>query len=220
MFTKIKSLCHALDTLMADLLADTLQHIGLDLLSKGDHPMAIKWLKRAREAISSPDLERLSITALESRLTILQALVAALLGAGSQEATQEAGGLVDHVELEMGGKPIVLRWRLEWLQNAPAEEFDTHAYDRILRCMIRAFDFSEETFQHLLHYMLHLHGKSPALATALLDEFFMQRLVQSTRQPWIGKAVVRRIWMTTSNASSAHQEVDQLQQTITHIFQR
>lgn len=197
MYSKTNSLRHCLDASSAEHMADTLQHIGSDLSSKGDFGMALKWLRRAYELINSQDLGKLSSEGLQLRLTICHDLIQALLGTGSTEDLQEATDLVAYVESELGNKPVVLHWRLEILQKSPGEVFDTEAYASVLRSMIRSVDLSDSMLSFLLHHVKELREKSSRLAIGLLDELLLSRLIQSKNEDWVGKAIVRRTWMST-----------------------
>lgn len=202
MFAKIENLRQSLDVASTENIADTLQHIGVDLSSKEDHVMAIKWLKRADKLINAQDLERLSIDGRELRLAIFQGLIQAYLGVASSESIQLASDLASYVESEVGDKPVVLHWRLEILQKSPGEVFDAETYSSILRRMIRTFDFSEGTFHFLLHHIKELRDKNPKLACGVLDELLKQRVLLSGKTEWISKTVIRRIWMGTMEVIS------------------
>lgn len=196
-FGKVTDLQPTMDTVSAEVMADTLQHIGFDIESKGDHIMALKWLKRAYDIINGQSLEKLSSHGLELRLAICHGLVQALMHIGTPESLQEAGNLIAYVESEIGDKPIVLHWRLEMLQRASDEVFDVEAYSCILRRMVKSFDSSDGTFNFLLHRIQALREKSSRLARGLLDELLLKHILPSKRAEWIGKIVVQRIWMST-----------------------
>ncbi|KAL7808906.1 meiosis protein SPO22/ZIP4 like domain-containing protein [Trichoderma gracile] len=208
MFGKIDALQPTLDSISAEVIADTLQHIGFDLASKGDHGMAVKWLKRAYNIINHQALDQLSAKGLELRLAICQGLVRGLLDVGSQACVQEANDLVGYIESEIGDKPLVLHWRLELLQRLPGETFDVDAYSSILHRMVRSFDYSDASFYFLLHHIRRLREKSPRLARGLLDELLLQHVISSRKGEWIGKIVVRRIWMVTVDSADASSNSD------------
>ncbi|KND94187.1 hypothetical protein TOPH_00844, partial [Tolypocladium ophioglossoides CBS 100239] len=202
MVSKTDSLRQDFNVSSAENMADTLQHIGADLSSAGDHNMALKWFKRASDLINSQNIEQLSVHGLELRLAICQGRVQSLLGIGSPECLQEANDLVAYVESEVGNKPVVLHWRLEILQKSPDEVFDAEGYASVLRRMIRCFDFSDGTFHFLLHHIKELRDKSSRLACGLLDELLKQHVLHSGNVAWINKAVVRRTWMATMDSES------------------
>ncbi|UKZ64346.1 uncharacterized protein TrAtP1_005562 [Trichoderma atroviride] len=197
MFGKIDLLRPALNVRSAELIADTFQHIGYGLASKGDYGMAVKWFKRAYDLISLQALDQLSVKGLELRLAICQGLVRGLLDIGSQECFQEANRLIEYIESEVGDKPLVLHWRLELLQRAPGEVFDTEAYSSILYRMIRSFDYSDASFAFLLHHIKSLRERNHRLARGLLDELLLRHVIASKNSDWVGKTLVRRIWMST-----------------------
>ncbi|KAL7943849.1 meiosis protein SPO22/ZIP4 like domain-containing protein [Trichoderma barbatum] len=217
MFGKIDVIRPTLDSISSEIIADTLQHIGYDLSSKGDHGMAVKWLKRAYDIINHQALDQLSSQGLELRLAICQGLVRGLLDIGSQICIQEANSLIEYVESEIGDKPLVLHWRLELLQKAPGETFDIDAYSSILHRMVRAFDYSDASFYFLLHHIKNLREKSPRLACGLLDELLLQHIISSKKCEWIGKTVVRRIWMSTVDDTNSIETLADLQNILDKV---
>ncbi|EHK16036.1 uncharacterized protein TRIVIDRAFT_40031, partial [Trichoderma virens Gv29-8] len=217
MFGKIDALRPTLDSSSAEIIADTLQHIGFDVASKGDHGMAVKWLKRAYDIINHQALDQLSTKGLELRLAICQGLVRGLLDIGSEVCVQEASNLIEYIESEIGDKPLVLHWRLELLQKAPGEAFDIDAYSSILHRMVRSFDYSDASFCFLLHHIKALREKNPRLARGLLDELLLKHIISSKRSEWIGKAVVRRIWMTTVDDTNSIEALTDLQNLLDKV---
>ncbi|KAH7133344.1 meiosis protein SPO22/ZIP4 like-domain-containing protein [Dactylonectria estremocensis] len=203
MYNKSEGLRHHLDAPSAEHMADTLRHIGSELSSRGDYPIALKWLRRAHELMNSQALELLSAEGLELRMSIFHHLVQVLLAIGSLEHLREADDLVSYVESQIGDKPVVLHWKLEILQKSPSEVFDMDACASILRRMIRSIDFSDAVFGFLLHNIKGLHDGSPQLTMGLLDELLVTRLIPTGNTDWIGKAVVCRVWMSTMELESS-----------------
>lgn len=159
--------------------------------------MAVKWLKRGYDVIGRQALDQLSPKGLELRLAICQGLIRGLLDIGSQDCVQEANKLIEYVETEIGDKPLVLHWHLEYLLKAPGETFDIGDYSSILHRMVRTFDYTDASFNFLLHHIKYLREKSPRLARGLLDELLLRHVITSKKSEWVGKTVVRRIWMST-----------------------
>ncbi|KAH7181876.1 meiosis protein SPO22/ZIP4 like-domain-containing protein [Fusarium sp. MPI-SDFR-AT-0072] len=220
MYAKADDLLHNLDPSSAEHLADTFHGIGGDLLSRGDNEMALKWLRRALDLINDQALERLSTEGLELRISIHHELIQALLATGSQDGLQEAENLVSHVESEIGDKPVVLHWRLEILQRSPSEVFNADACASILRRMIRSLDLSDAGLGFLLHGISELRMRGPRLAIGLMDELLLRKLMPSRNMDWIGKSIVRRVWMGTMEADASvsvadlTQALDQLVQEV------
>ncbi|KOS21897.1 hypothetical protein ESCO_001803 [Escovopsis weberi] len=203
MFSKGDALSQTLDVPSAEIVADTLNHIGSDLAGKGDHVMAIKWLRRGYDILNHQPLDRLSANGLELRLSVCQGLFKSLLDEGSPPSIQEAGDLVAFLEMELGDLPVILHWRLELLQKVPGEIFDLDAYVNLLRRLIRSFDFSDGTFHFLLHHVRGLREKSARLACCLLDELLQRHVFQSNKVEWLNKIVVWRVWISTMDAGTA-----------------
>ncbi|CAI6098659.1 unnamed protein product [Clonostachys chloroleuca] len=197
MFSKAEQLANTLEIASLEMMADTLRHVGADLHAKGDLLMAIKWLKRAYNALNSRPLDRLSVEGLDTRLCVCQNLVLSFLKSGSQEHFSEAKDLVSSIESEIGDKPIVLHWKLEMLQQSPPELMDMDNYAGILRRMIRVFDFSDEEFQFLLSHIKKLRNMNSKLACGVLDDLLTHRVLQSNNLAWLDKALVTRVWVST-----------------------
>ncbi|KAI6780858.1 uncharacterized protein J7T54_007338 [Emericellopsis cladophorae] len=210
MFGKAKDLIGNLEATSAEDMADTLRHIGADISDKKDYAMGTKWLWRAYNVINTPPLDHLSTDGLDSRLAICQSLVQSLLGMNTPEATAEANDLVAYVESEIGDKPIVLHWRLEILQKSPSEGFQPAPYASILRRMVRAFDFTQQTLEFLLHHVKKLSENSVSLACGVMDELITQIVLQTKQSAWIDKTVVRRVWMSTMATDGAESDMEKL----------
>ncbi|KAL7933348.1 meiosis protein SPO22/ZIP4 like domain-containing protein [Trichoderma chlorosporum] len=217
MFGKIDVLRSTLDPNSAEIIADTLQHIGFGLASKRNYEMAVKWLKRAYDLLNQQALDQLSAKGLELRLSICQGLVRGLLDIGSQVSVQEANNLVEYIESEIGDKPLVLHWRLELLQKAPREAFDVDAYCSILHRMVRSFDHSDASFHFLLYHIKALREKNPRLARGLMDELLLQHVISSKKDEWIGKSIVARIWMSTNDDANSMDALEDLQNLLDKV---
>ncbi|PHH69992.1 hypothetical protein CDD82_7396 [Ophiocordyceps australis] len=201
MFHKAQSLVESLDAPSAETMADTLQHIGAALASRGNHVKALEWLRRAHQVLHAPSLDKLSLLGLELRMAICHYRIQSLLAIDSPESLQEANDLVAYFESELGDKPVILHWRLDILLKSPAEVFDAEAYASTLHRMIRCFDSCQDTLNFLLHHIKELGDVSARLATGLLDELARQHVLPSGNVTWINKVLVRRIWMATMDSS-------------------
>lgn len=201
MFRKAGSLLQGLDAHAAENLAEILFEIGRDFAKKDDFQIAVRWLERGYEVIDAQDLERLSRDGAELRLSILQALVHALVGTRDADNVRMAQERVAYVESEIGAKPIILLLRLELLECVPKEEFDTQMYADILRRMITSFSFSDAHFKFLLHHIRRLHDLNGALAANVLDELLTTKVFSSETASWVERGVVLRIWMTASQST-------------------
>ncbi|KAK4157665.1 meiosis protein SPO22/ZIP4 like-domain-containing protein [Chaetomidium leptoderma] len=201
MYTKAEKLHQFLTPEYAERLADVLYEIGKSLSAQSDFAIAIKWFERANEVINGQGLEQLSREGLELRLAILQALVTALLGTGTPEGLDKAKNYVDFIEAEAGNKFVVSLLKLELLQKAPAEVFDSEAYADVLRHIIRNFTHSDSGFKLIMHHIRKLHDKSPGAGCSVLDDFIVA-LSGAEKDGWMEKAVVTRMWMITNQRDS------------------
>lgn len=202
MFSKTQSLVPHFDVSSAEMMADTLQNIGSDLLSKSNYELAIKWLKRGYDIVDSQALDRMTADGLENRLAICHGLVQTYLKIGTTDSLHEAENMVAYVEAQMGDKPLVLHWRLEILQHTTGEIVDADKYSCILRRMVRTFGSSDQEFRSLLYHIKELRTINSRLAISLLDELLNPHIIESNNREWLNKALVTRIAMTTMEPDS------------------
>lgn len=160
--------------------------------------MAEKWLHRALDLINGQQLQEMSRDAVELRLAVMQALVAALMGVQTMESIEKARNLVRYVESEIGSQPVILLLNLEILTKSPAEAFDAEAYAHILRRMIRSFRPAENNFKLIIHHIHVLHAKSPSLGCSVLEDF-LSLLVKNGQSTWVDKVIIMRVHMAVSH---------------------
>ncbi|MBE3046233.1 hypothetical protein IMZ48_27590 [Candidatus Bathyarchaeota archaeon] len=190
-----------LDPGLAENLADTFFDIGREFLSKREFQMAVKWLERAYEVTDGQDIEKLSRDGVELRLTILQAYIQALVGTKTLDNLKKAEDYVAFIETEIGDRPVLLLLRLELLQSAPDEEFDSLAYESVLHRMVKNFNFTEEHFKFMLHHARWLYDRSATLGCSVMDDLIATKILPSEKGEWIEKALVLRVFMTTGQSS-------------------
>lgn len=198
MLSKVEALGQSLDVASVESTADALRQIGADMFSKGDYTTAAEWLRRAYRILNSQALDRLSVRGVDIWFVTCQDLIQSLIQIGSDNAVSEAGDLVSYAENTMGQKPVILHWKLQLLKR---EDIGLDIYGDILKRMVCAFDFSDETFSLILYHVQELQGKGNGLGSSILDELIRQHLSCAATNEWLNKAVVWRIWMSTEGAT-------------------
>jgi hypothetical protein len=204
---------NSLEPHYAEKLADVLYEIGKDMAAKKDFQMAVKWLGRAHDIINSRDLEQLSREALELRTAVMQAHVSALLHLETSEALQQAENMIEFIQSEVGNTMVVLILRIELLDKAPPETFDSNAYAAVLNQMIESLRQTDEemepmkktskdpTFKLIVHHIGKLHGRSAMLGSGVLDKFILA-VSKTQHEEWMERLVAKRIWMASTKADS------------------
>jgi len=209
MYRKAGDTLKSLDPRHAENLCDALFEIGRSLLQKEEFELAAKWLERSYNVIDGQDLENLSRSGIELRLTVLQALVQALVSTNKAEDLRRARDMVMYVEAEVGdNKPVVLLLRLELLMSVPDEEFDALAYADVLRRMVKSFNFTEAHFRFMMAQVRRLYERSAVLGCSVADELIVGRVLGAGKGAWVDKAVVMRVWMGTSRAAASEDVVE------------
>lgn len=181
----------------AENLADVLYEIGMDLLSKSQFQMAVKWLDRAYEVLNQQELDRLSMDASELRISIIECLVKALSALRQQEPADRAWSLVHILESEIGDKLVVLLLQLKLLANSPNESFDSIAYSDVIQRMIRTLTLSEANLKLIMLHIRKLSDRSLTHACRAIEDLLGLRVLPSETREWIEKIIVTRLWMAT-----------------------
>ncbi|KAF3046826.1 hypothetical protein E8E11_007311 [Didymella keratinophila] len=210
MFAKCKQIGGALAPDTAEDMADLSYEIGKQALTKRNYEAAVKWLERACDILGEQDLAMLSPEASELRLCIFQGLVQAHMKLGTREATDKAWHLVKLMEADYGDKLVLSLLKIELLSDA--EHVDAAEYYAVLSRMIRTIVLNETNFKTLIHHIHKLKNLSIVYACKALDELLKSRLIRDEHGPWIEKAVITRVWISTSD-SHAGNALEQLQQT-------
>ena len=196
MFEKTAPLQQHADPATAERLADVLYEMGKDLLGKKQGEMAVRWLERAYDTLAEQDLERLSSDAGELRLSIMHSLTRAFLLLRTAEGQLKAWDLVRIMENDFGDKMVVSMLNLELLSGEA--ELDAERYSAVLTGMLRTVVLTEASFKTILHHIHKLKDGNALVACRVLDEFLEVRLYDAGRQDWIEKAVIVRVWLTTT----------------------
>lgn len=198
LFTSSHELLSRIKPAASEKIGDSLFQIGKGLLSKHDYPIAEKWLQRAWDVILGQPLQDMSRDAVELRMAVFQALIAALLGIETTDSIEKAQNLTNYVRSDIGDQPVVLLVGLELLNKSPGETFDGEAYGNILRRMITSLSVNENNFKLFMSHIHTLHLKCPALGCSIVDEL-LALLVKEGQTTWIDKLVVVRIKMATTH---------------------
>ncbi|OBT49348.1 hypothetical protein VE00_00485 [Pseudogymnoascus sp. WSF 3629] len=189
----------ALDPDTAENLADLLYEMGRDFFKKKQYELADKWLERGSSIITAQEIDKLSTDATNLQTSIIQARVQALLALEREDALDMANSLINNLENEVGDRLIVLLLKLEVLSAPVSRIFDCNAYGDVIYRMIRTVMMTEANFKLIMHHIRKLNDKGPSLACSMLDSFLQSRLFEAGNEEWIEKALVNRIWISTSS---------------------
>lgn len=216
LYADLEKLMMNIDTASVEKLADAIFEIGRDLGLRKNSILAAKWLERAYDLINSQEIGQLSRDAIELRLAISQALIQVYLDIGSVDYIDRAKNHVAYIENELGDKLVVLLFRTEILIRSPAENFDSKAYADILRRMVKTVDMSESSFKLLIHHIRKLNERDHLIASSVLDDLLITRIVTSQREQWIDKAIILRTDMAIRDESV--ESIKALETVLDHIL--
>jgi hypothetical protein len=197
MYRKLDNSQLSADPAAAEELVDALYEIGKDQYAKKQIEVAVRWLGRAHDVLSEQELERLSDTSTDLRLSTMHLLTKSHLALDTPESVAKAQDLVELMEADYGDKLLVSLLRLEILSTQAQPDADVY-YGVLLR-MFRSIILTRSNFKTVMHHLHKLRKISPDLACKALDDLLHLRLFESEKEEWVEKAAMMRIWITTSS---------------------
>ncbi|KAF3008729.1 hypothetical protein E8E13_009809 [Curvularia kusanoi] len=216
MFAKGERLRIDLDPFTAEVIADLLYEIGKHALMKSDFETATKWLERSCALLEEQDIGMLSSEAGELRLCVLQGLVQANMKLQTAEAINRAWELVKLMETDYSDKLVVSLLKIELISSV--EPVNGAEYYKVLARMIRTIVLNDTNFKTIVFHIRKLKEMSNLYACQALDNLLQNRLLREANGLWVGKAIVVRVWLGTSDAPAGH-SLEQLQKMMDSVMQ-
>lgn len=170
--------------------------IGRDEYLKKHFDVAVQWLERGVDLFGRQQLELLSDTAPDLKLSTLNLLVKSLIGIRTPEATKRAHSFMDLLNAEFGDKMVVSLLSLEVM--ATESKPDPGIYHGVLLQLFRSVHLSRPNFKTIMHHLHKLRNVDPIAACQALDDLLTIRLFENEKEEYIERAGVMRIWITTS----------------------
>ncbi|KAH7398979.1 meiosis protein SPO22/ZIP4 like-domain-containing protein [Phaeosphaeria sp. MPI-PUGE-AT-0046c] len=199
MFAKCKQLSDTPSPDTTGTLADLLYEIGKDSLNKQNYEAASTWLERAYDTLGEQEMELLSPEACELRLSTMHGIVQAQMNMKTVKAREKAWDMMKFMEMDYANKLAVSLLKIELLSTA--DNFDISAFYNVLLRMIRTVVLNDTNFKTIMHQVHVLKEHSNEFAGKILDDLIDIRLFREENQSWIERAVITRIWVSTTNAA-------------------
>ncbi|MCJ1472157.1 hypothetical protein MMC13_000804 [Lambiella insularis] len=202
--SKLESTLAEYDPVFTEKLADLLFEIGKERHEKAAHEAAVRWLERAHDVLSSQNLEGLSSDAGDLRIAISHTSARALMKVAGGGALEEAWNIANELDAGPSDKLVVLMLKLD-LHDATSES-DLQEYSNLLSRVVRTIHITEATFRTTLHYIHKLRSKSATFAHTLLEQFLLERLLDTGNPEWVDRLVVTIIWNMTTSTGIANEQ--------------
>jgi hypothetical protein len=203
----------SLDPTLNENLVDLLFEIGKDCNNKGFNDVAVRWFERANDRISS-GFDDLSNDNEELRTAVMHALARALMKIPGEEALEKAWNIANDLDTGQTNKLAVLMLKLDLYGESLTADPDEYC-DILLR-IIRTIHITDSTFKTTLHYIHKLKSRSPPLAHKVLEEFLLNRLLDSEKPEWLERVVVTMVWNITTSTGIAG-DTNLLQQSLDNL---
>ncbi|KAI4199170.1 MAG: hypothetical protein LQ350_004800 [Teloschistes chrysophthalmus] len=185
---------------VAESLADVLLEIGRDQAAKHQYTLAIHWLEKAHDVLSSQTPESLSNGAGEIRSCILHAMIRVLLKERGEESIQKAWNIVQELEGESENRVAVSLLKLELFNVDSAA---TQDYHDVLTQVVRRIHITDTNVKTILHHIHELRRRSTLLTHAVLVVLLTERLLTMGEAAWIEKTLITIIWNFTTSSDLA-----------------
>jgi Meiosis protein SPO22/ZIP4 like len=183
-------------------LSDILYEIGRDEYSKKRPDIAIRWLEWTLNILDDQNLEYLTDTAPDLKLSTLHLLIKCFLAVRSPESLLRAQSIMELMDAEFGDKMIVSLLKLELL--SANSKPDPDVYHGVLLRLFRSIHLSRSNFKTIMHHLHKLRNIDPNEACKAIDEFLTIRLFEQDKEEFIERAAVMRIWITTTTSTSTN----------------
>lgn len=201
MFNQIEIDKLMLDSVAVEGLSDVLYEIGRDEFSKKHLDMAIHWFERALNILGDQQLEYLTDTAPDLKLSTLHLLIKSLVDTRNPESFAKAQSLMELMDAEFGDKMLVSLLKLEIFSVDPKPE--PGVYHGVLLRLFRSIHLSRPNFKTIMHHLHKLRNLDPIEACRAIDDFLRIRLFEQDKEEYVERAAVMRIWITTTSSDSS-----------------
>jgi hypothetical protein len=181
----------------AEELAEVLYDIGKDEYEKKRFENAIRWLERALDILGDQNgAMSKSESVLDLKCSTISMLIKTLMDLHTPGTIQKAQSIMALMETEFGDRMLVLFLKLELLAAEKTPE--PGLYRSILLRLFRSTQLTKSNFKTLMHHVHKLRHLDPKEACQALDDFLTIRLFEQENEEFTERALVMRIWITTS----------------------
>ncbi|KAL8695174.1 MAG: hypothetical protein Q9218_000342 [Villophora microphyllina] len=200
LLTRLSPKKSVIEAPVAESLADILLEIGRDQAAKHQYTLAIQWLEKARDILSSQIPESLSNDADELQSCILHTTIHVLLKERGEGNIPKAWNIIQELEGESENRVAVLLLKLELFHVDPAA---TQDYHEILAQIVRQIHITDTNVRTILHHVHELRRRSTRLAHAILVVLLTERLLVMGETSWMEKTLVTIVWNYTTSTDLA-----------------
>ncbi|KAI4260145.1 MAG: hypothetical protein LQ352_000410 [Teloschistes flavicans] len=185
---------------VAESLADILLEIGRDQAAKHQYTLAVHWLEKAHDVLSSQIPESLSNDADEVRSCILHTMIRILLKERGEKSIPKAWNIVQRLESESENRVAVSLLKLELFNVDPAA---TQDYYDVLVEVVRQIHLTDTNVKTILHHIHELRRRSTRLTHDVLVLLLTERLLTIGEAAWMEKTLITIIWNFTTSSDLA-----------------
>jgi len=181
----------------AEELTEVLYDIGKSEYEKKQLESAIRWLERALDILGDQKGNTgKSVSVLDTKCSVISVLIKTLMEQHTLDAIKKAQSIMALLETEFGDRMLVSLLKLELLTAEKNPE--PGLYRSVLLRLFRSTQLTKQNFKTLLHHVHRLRHLDLTEACQALDDFLTIRLFEQENEEYTERAIVMRIWITTS----------------------
>lgn len=184
----------------AEQFADLLYEIGRALSKQESTEESVNWFRKSAFVFELETLSDCNVSAAELKMTVMQALVKALLHVETPEALGEARSVLETIRSSFGAK--LSCHLLEFDFHAHCPESSSEDMLQAILIMIQGVSLNDPSYRTIMRCIYDLKSKDTALAARALEHLLLSRVLATGREEWIEQVVTVRLWMLAPPGSA------------------
>ncbi|KAG6024974.1 hypothetical protein E4U19_003439 [Claviceps sp. Clav32 group G5] len=216
MYTKTAVLHAGIDAGSIEFLADILQRVGSDLISKDIVDVGLTWIQRAYSVLCS-QAGALTSQGENLYLAVCNDLITYLLPGSPFEHPEQVENIIQQAQPVLGRSPMWCHW---WLRARNSVERDSQCnedqYVQVLKRLIVTTGSQDNLLPLVWNHVKNFRRRTPACAAKLLSQLLLQ---PSLDAHCVGKILFLRVSIM-SDKTTHDKECEELSDVVNQMHQQ
>ncbi|KAG6198415.1 hypothetical protein E4U10_006912 [Claviceps purpurea] len=216
MYTKTAVLHTVIDAGSIEFLADILQRVGSDLISKDIVDVGLTWIQRAYSVLCS-QAGALTSQGENLYLAVCNDLITCLLPGSPFEHPEQVENIIQQAQPVLGHSPMWCHW---WLRARNSVERDSQCdedqYAQVLKRLIVTTESQDNLLPLVWNHVKNFRRRRPACAAKLLSQLLLQPDLDAH---CVGKILFLRVSIM-SDKTTHDEECEELSDVVNQMHQQ
>ncbi|KAG6201345.1 hypothetical protein E4U35_005862 [Claviceps purpurea] len=216
MYTKTAVLHTVVDAGSIEFLADILQRVGSDLISKDIVDLGLTWIQRAYSVLCS-QAGALTSQGENLYLAVCNDLITCLLPGSPFEHPEQVENIIQQAQPVLGHSPMWCHW---WLRARNSVERDSQCdedqYAQVLKRLIVTTESQDNLLPLVWNHVKNFRRRRPACAAKLLSQLLLQPDLDAH---CVGKILFLRVSIM-SDKTTHDEECEELSDVVNQMHQQ